>query len=68
MLSDNNRTKGFSRVYTLTGESPLPKQALTLNVFANKEQVIKLIVEHLCSLEISEGQKVIVTGPDPQSV
>ena len=41
--------KGLSRVYNLTEDSPLPKQALVLNVSANKKQVIQMIVDKLCS-------------------
>ena len=62
------RAKGFSRVYKLASESPLPKQSITFNVTANKEQIIRLIVDQLCSMVIPEGKEVIVTGPDPHPI
>ena len=33
----SSRQKGFSRIFTLTEEAPLPKQATVLNVSSNKE-------------------------------
>jgi hypothetical protein len=55
-------------VYKLTSESPLPKQSISLNVTANKVQIIKLIVDQLFSMEIPEGKQVIITGPDPHPI
>ena len=62
------RAKGYSRVYRLTEHSPLPKQAITLSCIANKEQIIKLIVERLCLQQVPEGKKIIVTGPDANPI
>ena len=54
--------QGFSHVYRLTSASPLPKQAITLNAIANKEQIIKMIVDQLRPMQILEGKQVIITG------
>ena len=62
------RAKGFSCVYKLTEDSPLPKQDIVLKVIANKEQIIQLVVDKLLSTEIPHGKRVIVTGPDPRPV
>ncbi len=59
---------GLSRVYNLTEDSPLPKQALVLNVSANKKQVIQMIVDKLCSAQIPHGKRVVITGPEPHPV
>lgn len=62
------RSKGLSRVYQLAGESHLPKQAITLTVSANKLQIIKLIVDQLCSTHVPDGKRMIVTGPEPHHI
>ena len=62
------RSKGLSRVYKLSEESPLPKQEMVLNVTANKEQIIQLIVTRLCIMDVTVSKKLIVTGPDPYPV
>jgi len=62
------RQKGLSRVYKLTEESPLPKQAMVMNVSANKMQVIQMIVDRLCLVQIPHGKRVVVTGPEPHPV
>ncbi len=62
------RSKGLSRVYQLVGESPLPKQAITLTVTANKLQIIKLIVDQLSSTHVPDGKRMIVTGPEPHPI
>jgi len=62
------RQKGLSRVYKLTEESPLPKQAIVLNVSANKKQVIQMIVNRLCAFQIPYEKRVVVTGPGPHPI
>ena len=57
-----------SCVYNLTEDSPLPKQALVLNVSANKKQVIQMIVDKLCSAQILHGKCVVITDPEPHPV
>ena len=64
----SQRQKGFSRTFTFTEETPLPKQATVLNVSTNKEQIIRLIVNKLCSMSFPSGKQVIITGPDPEPV
>ena len=59
-----SRQKGSSRVYTLTEDTPIPKQTLALNVTANKEQVIQVIVDRMSALQPSPDERIIVTGPD----
>src|SRR6267154_46202 len=56
--------KGFCRVFQLTEDSPLPSKDIILKVTANKEQVIKFIVNRLCLMLVPTGQKIIVTGAD----
>ena len=60
--------KRLSRVYKLTEESPLPKQAMVLNATANKKQVIQMIFNRLCSVQVPRGKSVVITGPEPQPV
>ena len=62
------RAQGFCREYRLTSESPLPKQSIVLKVAANKVQIIKLIVDQLCLIQIADGKQVIITGPDPHPI
>ena len=62
------RQKGFSRIFTLTEGTPLPKQATVLNVSSNKEQLIRMIVSKLCSMSFLPGNQVIITGPDPRPI
>ena len=57
--------KGFTPVYKLTLISPLPKQAVLLNVSANKQQIIELIKNQMSSQPIPEGKQVILTGQNP---
>jgi len=52
----------------LTEESPLPKQAIVLNVSANKRQVIQVIVDRLCAFQIPHEKRVVVTGPEPHPI
>ena len=63
-----SRQKGTTRVFTLTEDTPLPKQSLVLNVTDNKKQLIKLIVDRLCEMQPPLDTDVVITGPDPQPV
>ncbi|KAL8616218.1 hypothetical protein ACOMHN_058335 [Nucella lapillus] len=63
-----SRQKGNSRVFTLTEDTPLPKQSLVLNMTYNKKQLIQLIVDRLCAMQPPLGTDVIITGSDPQPV
>ena len=62
------RQDGCSRVFKLNDEAPLPGQALSLNVAANKEQLIWLLVKHLCNLIVPFGKRLVVTGPDAHPI
>jgi len=61
-------TERISRIYKLTEELPLPKQAIMLNVSANKKQVIQIIVDRLCSFWVSNEKFVVVTGPESHPI
>ncbi|KAL8582263.1 hypothetical protein ACOMHN_037020 [Nucella lapillus] len=63
-----SRQKGNSRVFTLTEDTPLPKQSLVLNMTYNKKQLIQLIVDRLCAMQPPLGTDVVITGSDPQPV
>ena len=62
------RQDGCSRVFKLNDEAPLPVQAMALNVAANKEQLIRLLVKHLCKLIVPPGKRLVITGPDPHPI
>ena len=62
------RANGISRVYQLAPDSPLPRQSVTLNVIANKVQIIGMIVNALRAVKVPEGKKIITTGPDPRPI
>ena len=62
------RQKGNSRVYTLKEDTPLPKQSLVLDVTANKQQIIQLIVNRMSGMEKPPGTRLIVNGPDPRPI
>ena len=62
------KTERVQEMFNWSGKSPFPRQALVLNVPANKRQIIKATVDRLCSMEIPSEKKVIVTGPDPNSI
>ena len=49
------RQDGFSRVFILNAEVYLPGQAMARNVAASKEQLIRLLVKHLCKLIVPYG-------------
>ena len=51
----------------LNDEALLPVQAMAFNVAANKEQLIRLLVKHLCKLIAPNGKSLVVTGPDPRA-
>jgi hypothetical protein len=55
-------------VFSLTEDTPLPKQSLLLTVTDNKKQLIELIVDRLCAMQHPVGTDVVITGPDPQPV
>ncbi|KAL8571528.1 hypothetical protein ACOMHN_056823 [Nucella lapillus] len=63
-----SRQKGNSRVFTLTEDTPLPKESLVLNMTYNKKQLIQLIVDRLCAMQPPLGTDVVITGSDPQPV
>ncbi len=52
----------------LNDEALLPVQAMAFNVAANKEQLIRLLVKHLCKLIAPNGKRLVVTGPDPHPI
>ena len=52
----------------LDDEALLPGQAMTLNVDANKEQLIRLLDKHLWKLIVPNGKRLVVTGPDPHPI
>ena len=62
------RQDGCSRVFKLNDEASLPGQPMALNVAANKEQLIRLPVKHLCKLIVPYGKRLVVTGPDRHPV
>lgn len=62
------RQKGTSRVYNLTENSPLPQQSVMLKVSENKEQLIKMIVHRLCTIQPPPATDVVITGPDPHPI
>ena len=62
------RQDGCSRVFKLNDEAPLPGQAMALNVAANKEQLIRLLVKHLCKLIVPPGKRLVITGPDTHPI
>ena len=41
---------------------------MVLNVTANKNQVIQMIVNRLRSIQVPRGKSVVITGPEPQPV
>ena len=51
----------------LNDEALLPVQAMAINVAANKEQLIRLLVKHLWKLIVPNGKRLVVTGPDPRA-
>lgn len=53
-----SRQKGLSRVFMLKGESPLPKQSTILNMSANKEKLIRVIVKKLCFIQVLQGKRI----------
>ena len=55
-------------MFKLSQTSPLPKQTVTLTVSCNKLQISRIIIDQLCSIQVPEGNKVVVTGPDPHPV
>ena len=64
----DTRSKAFNCVFKLSKTSPLPKQTVTLTVSCNKLQIIRIIIDQLCSIQVPKGNKVVVTGPDPHPV
>lgn len=64
----STRQKGVNRVYCFTEDMPLPKQTLVLNVTANKEQIIRMIVDRISNMPSVPDKQIIITGPDPQLI
>ena len=56
------RHKGISRVYNLTEDSPLSQQSVMLKVTPNKERLIRMIVDRLCSMELLQQQMLSSLG------
>ena len=60
------REKGASRVFSLKTTSRLPSQLLMLSVTSNKIQLFNMIVDDFKQKPFSADQnKIVITGPDP---
>lgn len=47
---------------------PFPKQTSVLNVTANKEHIIRMIVNRKSNMPSVLGKQIIITGPDPHPI